>query len=124
MVFARLDGNPEVRAQESSAKLGHELATRVPRGAHLPGGAGDALHNLVNGWNQTNPERNDFAPINLGQLKQVKDLYLAHNGVTDVGVKQLGKMTQLTRLGLLQKAGQDRTNLTWISEATPTKPSC
>ena len=39
--------------------------------AHLPGGAGDALHNLVSGWNQSNPERNDFAPVNLGQLKHV-----------------------------------------------------
>jgi hypothetical protein len=29
VVFARLDGNPEIRAQESSAKLGHELLARV-----------------------------------------------------------------------------------------------
>ena len=39
--------------------------------AHMPGGAGDALHNLVNSWIQSNAQRNDFAPVNLGQLKNV-----------------------------------------------------
>src|SRR5205823_13728383 len=39
--------------------------------AHMPGGAGDVLHNLVAGWSQSNPQRNDFAPVNLGQLKHV-----------------------------------------------------
>ena len=38
----------------------------------LPGGAGDALHALVNGW--TNPNRtrsSDFVAVNLGQLKNL-----------------------------------------------------
>jgi Fibronectin type III domain/Bacterial TSP3 repeat len=38
---------------------------------HLPGGAGDPLHNLVDSWSQPNSQRNDFAPVNLGQLKNV-----------------------------------------------------
>src|SRR5947207_10764267 len=39
--------------------------------AHLPGGAGELLHTLVNGWSQSNAQRNDFAPVNLGQLTNV-----------------------------------------------------
>ena len=39
--------------------------------AHLPGGAGNTLHNLVSGWNQSNAQTNDFAPVNLGQIKNV-----------------------------------------------------
>lgn len=39
--------------------------------AHLPGGAGNPLHNLVNSWSQSNAQRNDYAPVNLGQLKNV-----------------------------------------------------
>ncbi|HSS96851.1 MAG TPA: Ig-like domain-containing protein, partial [Terriglobales bacterium] len=39
--------------------------------AHLPGGAGDTLHNLIENWSQPNTQRNDFAPVNLGQVKNV-----------------------------------------------------
>jgi hypothetical protein len=39
--------------------------------AALPGGAGDALHNLVNAWASPTAQTNDFAPVNLGQLKNV-----------------------------------------------------
>src|SRR4051812_19206140 len=37
--------------------------------AHLPGGAGDALHNLMDTWNQPNGQRDDYGPVNLGQAK-------------------------------------------------------
>ena len=39
--------------------------------AALPGGAGDALHNLVNTWASPTAQTNDFAPVNLGQLKNI-----------------------------------------------------
>jgi hypothetical protein len=39
--------------------------------ARLPGGAGDALHNLVAAWASPTAQTNDFAPANLGQLKNV-----------------------------------------------------
>lgn len=39
--------------------------------AKLPGGAGDALHNLVASWSSPGAQTNDFAPLNLGQLKSV-----------------------------------------------------
>src|SRR5436190_16066244 len=34
----------------------------------LPGGAGNALHNLVRSWAEPNAVANDFAPVNAGQL--------------------------------------------------------
>jgi alpha-tubulin suppressor-like RCC1 family protein len=37
----------------------------------LPGGAGDALHSLINSWSTPASHTNDFAPVNLGQLKTV-----------------------------------------------------
>lgn len=37
--------------------------------ARLPGGAGDALHDLIAGWSPPSGQTNDFAPVNLGQLK-------------------------------------------------------
>lgn len=39
--------------------------------AKLPGGAGQALHELAGGWSNPSSHPNDFAPINLGQLKTV-----------------------------------------------------
>jgi hypothetical protein len=39
--------------------------------AKLPGGAGDALHQLVATWSNPSSQTNDFAPLNLGQLKNV-----------------------------------------------------
>jgi hypothetical protein len=37
----------------------------------LEGGAGAEVHALVNGWATITPQTNDFAPANLGQLKNV-----------------------------------------------------
>src|SRR4051794_14703001 len=37
--------------------------------AKLPGGAGTILHELINSWSIPTEQTNDFAPINLGQLK-------------------------------------------------------
>ncbi len=39
--------------------------------AQLPGGAGDAVHALVNSWATPTAQTNDFAAVNLGQLKSV-----------------------------------------------------
>ena len=39
--------------------------------AYLPGGAGDAVHALVNSWATPTAQSNDFAPANLGMLKTV-----------------------------------------------------
>ena len=39
--------------------------------AKLPGGAGEAVHNLVNSWSNPTAQPSDFAPVNLGQLKTV-----------------------------------------------------
>ena len=39
--------------------------------AKLPGGAGTALHELVDSWATTSSHTNDFAPVNVGQLKRV-----------------------------------------------------
>lgn len=53
--------------------------------AQLPGGAGAALHNLVDAWASPTAQTNDFAPVNLGQLKNVaKPFYdrLIAGGVT------------------------------------------
>src|SRR5438045_9269890 len=36
--------------------------------ARLPGGAGQSVHALVNGWLVPNAQTNDFAPLNAGQL--------------------------------------------------------
>jgi len=44
----------------------------------------------------------------IGQLRQLSTLYLAHNEVTDAGVCHLAGMTQLTKLGLLQKDITDK----------------
>jgi len=43
----------------------------------------------------------------IGQLRQLSTLYLAHNDISDVGTKHLAGMTQLTKLGLLQKGITD-----------------
>ena len=43
----------------------------------------------------------------IGQLRQLTTLYLAHNDITDAGAKHLAGMTQLTKLGLLQKGITD-----------------
>lgn len=37
----------------------------------LPGGAGAALHSLIDSWSTPSSGTNDFAPVNLGQLKNV-----------------------------------------------------
>ena len=37
--------------------------------ADLPGGAGEPLHNLVNGWATPGAHTKDYAAVNLGQLK-------------------------------------------------------
>jgi regulator of chromosome condensation (RCC1) repeat-containing protein/Regulator of Chromosome Condensation (RCC1) repeat protein len=37
----------------------------------LTGGAGEELHNLASSWSIASPPTNDFAPVNLGQLKRV-----------------------------------------------------
>ena len=53
--------------------------------AGLPGGAGEALHGLVEGWTDT-PGTDDYAAVNLGQLKAVaKPVYdrLIAAGYTD-----------------------------------------
>lgn len=39
--------------------------------SQLPGGAGDALHNLLTSWSLPSPRRDDFALVNIGQLKNV-----------------------------------------------------
>ncbi len=39
--------------------------------AKLPGGAGDSLHALIADWSTSTAQTNDFAPVNLGQLKKV-----------------------------------------------------
>ena len=39
--------------------------------ARLPGGAGQAVHNLIDTWSNPGAQPNDFAPVNLGQLKTV-----------------------------------------------------
>jgi hypothetical protein len=39
--------------------------------SRLPGGAGDAIHALIESWATPSNQRNDFAPLNIGQLKQV-----------------------------------------------------
>ena len=39
--------------------------------AKLSGGAGDALHSLITSWSAPSSSRNDFAPVNLGQLKNI-----------------------------------------------------
>ena len=37
--------------------------------AHLPGGAGDALHQMVSAWGTPTATTNDYSAVNLGQLK-------------------------------------------------------
>ncbi len=37
--------------------------------AHLPGGAGTAIHQIVDAWSVPTARSNDFASVNLGQLK-------------------------------------------------------
>jgi alpha-tubulin suppressor-like RCC1 family protein len=39
--------------------------------AKLSGGAGAVLHRLVDGWTHSTANVNDYAPVNLGQLRQV-----------------------------------------------------
>lgn len=39
--------------------------------AHLPGGAGTAIHQLLASWSAPSSTRNDFSAINLGQLKNL-----------------------------------------------------
>jgi alpha-tubulin suppressor-like RCC1 family protein len=54
--------------------------------AKLAGGAGDEIHSILDSWSVTNPRSNEFAPINLGQLKAVaKPFYdrLVLAGVVD-----------------------------------------
>ncbi|MEY2506446.1 MAG: hypothetical protein QOH01_775 [Verrucomicrobiota bacterium] len=54
--------------------------------AKLAGGAGNAIHTLLDTWSATNATSNDFAPINLGQLKALaKPFYdrLVAAGVVD-----------------------------------------
>lgn len=43
----------------------------------------------------------------IGRLRQLSTLYLAHNAITDAGAKHLAGMIQLTKLGLLQKGVTD-----------------
>jgi Bacterial TSP3 repeat len=50
-------------------------AAALEMDARLPGGAGDAVHALVNGWSVPNAQTNDFAPLNAGQLKNVAKLF-------------------------------------------------
>src|SRR6266404_3036964 len=50
-------------------------AAALEMDARLPGGAGDAVHALVNGWSVPDAQTNDFAPLNAGQLKNVAKLF-------------------------------------------------
>jgi probable HAF family extracellular repeat protein len=43
--------------------------------AQLPGGAGDPIHNLIGSWATPAPTTNDFAIVNLGQVKNVARLF-------------------------------------------------
>lgn len=43
--------------------------------AHLIGGAGTAIHQLVDAWPQQTTDRNDFAAVNVGQVKAVAKLF-------------------------------------------------
>jgi thrombospondin type 3 repeat protein len=54
--------------------------------ANLHGGAGDALHALIQGWASPAPATDDYAPVNLGQLKSIGKLFydrLIQEGYTD-----------------------------------------
>jgi hypothetical protein len=62
---------------------------------------------------------NEAALKEIGQFRQIKSLYLAHNGVTDAGVKHLEGMTQLTKLGLLQSAVSDASGPGHHEDAEP-----
>jgi hypothetical protein len=50
---------------------------------HLPGGSADPLHSLIQGWTLPSASRNDFAPLNLGQMKNVKKPF--YDRITAVG---------------------------------------
>jgi len=85
--------------------------------AELPGGAGDALHNLISGWPTPSAQTNDFAPLNIGQLKAVAkpfydrliaarytDVYpwtLAVTASDDYAVANVGQVKQLFGFDLL-----------------------
>ena len=43
--------------------------------AHLPGGAGDALHALINSWAIPTPQTSNFSAVSLGQLKTVAAMF-------------------------------------------------
>jgi len=63
---------PDDYAPANQGQVKH-IATAAVRemDAKLPGGAGIALHELINNWSVSAAETNDFAPINVGQLKKV-----------------------------------------------------
>lgn len=46
-------------------------AAAAEMSARLPGGAGDAVDKFVTNWKIPVPDTNDFAPLNLGQVKNV-----------------------------------------------------
>jgi hypothetical protein len=43
--------------------------------AKLPGGAGTAIHQLVDAWPQQTAGRNDFSAVNVGQVKAIAQLF-------------------------------------------------
>src|SRR6478735_5783223 len=63
---------PDDFAPANQGQLKHLAKAAVAEmDARLPGGAGEALHQLVATWSNPGSQTNDFAPVNLGQLKTV-----------------------------------------------------
>ena len=59
-------------AAVNQGQVKHFVAAAVAElNAQVPGGAGDSLNNLVNGWSKPTAQTNDYAAVNLGQLKSV-----------------------------------------------------
>lgn len=52
-------------------------AARDEMNEKLPGGAGEAINNLVNSWSSPTDETKDYAMVNQGQLKAVAELFYA-----------------------------------------------
>lgn len=50
-------------------------AARDEMNEKLPGGAGEAINNLVNSWSTPTADTKDYAMVNQGQLKTVAELF-------------------------------------------------
>src|SRR4051812_28656376 len=81
------NAQPEDYAPANQGQLKNiARAAAAEMDAQLIGGAGDETHALLNSWNFVRSETNDFAAVNLGQLKSVaKPFYdrLISAGVAD-----------------------------------------